>query len=42
MLVALVVWVILDLNDASRGVINVSREPLARVVQSMPKVSDPR
>jgi hypothetical protein len=36
-LVSLVVFVILDLNQPHRGMIMVSQEPLARVIQSMSK-----
>ncbi len=36
-LVALVVFVILDLNEPHRGLIVVSQDPLARVIQSMGK-----
>jgi hypothetical protein len=36
-LVTLVVWVILDLNQPHRGVITVSQEPMQRVLSGMEK-----
>jgi hypothetical protein len=35
LLVSLVVWVIFDLNDPTRGLITLSQEPMQRVLQSM-------
>ena len=36
-LVSMVVWVTLDLNQPGRGVITVSQEPLERLLMTMPR-----